>query len=618
VSAEAPSFGRLVVERAGLDASWRRFLVAWLGIAFVSIGVAALCSNGFHHVDEYFQTLEFAGAKLGRTPLSDLPWEYPARIRSWLQPALYVVIARGAAALGIEDPFSWALAFRFLSGILSFLALGGLCLCIPGWFGESRETAVRALCLAWFVPYLSVRTSSESLSGSCFILGLSLLVLLGDAPGRSRPIVFAGAGALFGLSFLFRFALGVAIAAIVSWAIVRGRARAAQIVFLGLGISLALGLGALVDRWGYGVWAAPAYGYFVTNLVKGRAVAGFGELPWWGFVSLAAKTPVAPLVFVLMAGAVLAWIRKPLHPLTWATAPFCVVHSIVRHKEMRFLFPLAPLAPLLLVLAFAPEGRPWDRFLRPFWDSRRGLLGKALLVANLIAWGVLMLTPTRPQINFQHFVRETFPDRFEAFVTTPSSPWVAVGLQMHFYAPSLVLHQVRDKGSVGRRRFLLVTSSFDPPLDPSSGCTALFRSFPAGIRRFLPADSIPAWDLYRCGGEDVSGSFLRPRAVAKAQQGEIHEGHVDLFAGELGRLAIPVPEMDRDLAEAKAVDPGLVRDFSVDDVPLDLDPLEFRVLQDGAPVGPVPARGVADRNPGHDRDVLVCEPGEDRPDEPPF
>jgi len=50
--------------------------------------LAAWRSAGYYHADEQFQTLEFAGAKLGLTPVEALPWEHRLRMRSWLQPGL--------------------------------------------------------------------------------------------------------------------------------------------------------------------------------------------------------------------------------------------------------------------------------------------------------------------------------------------------------------------------------------------------------------------------------------------------------------------------------------------------------------------------------------------------
>ena len=54
--------------------------------------VTAWFSVTFYFPDEHYQVLEFVSYKLGVTRAGDLPWEYSARIRPWLQPLLYFLI----------------------------------------------------------------------------------------------------------------------------------------------------------------------------------------------------------------------------------------------------------------------------------------------------------------------------------------------------------------------------------------------------------------------------------------------------------------------------------------------------------------------------------------------
>jgi phosphatidylinositol glycan class B len=459
---------------------------AALLLLLVLILVAAVQSDGYHHPDEYFQTIEFASAKLGRTPVSDLPWEYPARIRGWLQPGLYVLIARSAAVVGITDPFSWAIAFRLTSGLLAFVAVVLLCRLAPRMLpaGEWSAAAVGGLCFAWFVPYLAVRTSSECLSGSCFLIGLALLL-----EGTDTPLVLGSAGFLFGLALELRYAVGVAVLGVFAWSLVY---RRRVVLPLLLGLVPALALAAVVDRWGYGAWVVPAWNYLKTNLVEGRAAQRFGELPWYGFFSLAVGGPMAPFQVGLMLGALVFFVRRRSDPLTWAAAPFLVAHCLIRHKETRFLFPLAPLSSLLLVAGLAPRGDALDGLGARIFALRKSLPGRALLLVNLGALLVLCLVPLRPQVGFERYVFRHFPARFEAWLLTPFSPYVQDGIPVHFYAPrELVLHPVTEEPGP-----LQVTEAFEPPR--GSGCVLLYGAFPGALRGLV--EGVPAWDLYRCTG----------------------------------------------------------------------------------------------------------------------
>ncbi len=628
------------LEPPPVDPSWRGFLTRRLGVCLFLILVAAVRSDGYHHPDEYFQTLEFAGTKLGRTPVQELPWEYSAHIRPWLQPALYSLGARAWGALGVEDPFVWTGSFRVLSGLLTWLAIAGLALCVPRWFQEedARRAAVGALCLAWFVPYLAVRTSSECLASSCLTLGLVLLVLGPSNRDRELPPAMAVlVGVLFGLAFEFRFAIGIAVASILAWAILVARMPVRRLAWIGLGTTFVVVACAFVDRWGYGQWVFPSYEYFAVNLLEGRAAERFGSLPWYGYVVLAAEGPTGPLVLLLMALAVCGWLRRPFHPLTWAGAPFVVLHSWIAHKEMRFLFPVATFALVSAVQAVAPLGDRWDPRLRGLWSARRHPIARFLLWVNGAALLLFCVTPTRPQIEFQRFVWHHDRAHFEGYLLTPYSPWESEGLGMYFYRPkTLHLHTVKSLSEIeelGLPRFMLVTGSFDGPDGPRGtySCVALYRSLPFGLEGIVGeriANS-PAWNLYRCvapvksgASDEGSPSGLRTRpgtkAVAEAEKSEVGEGGVDLLGRQLRGRAGAVAEVDRDLADAEAVDPGLIRHLSVDDVPLHLDPVEVRRFQDLAAIRPVAARGVPNGHSGHEGDVLVGEPREGGAREPPL
>src|SRR5436190_3820598 len=88
------------------SAQMRRRL--WWLIAALHLA-AAFLSKGYHHPDEYFQILEFARHKLLDTSGDELAWEFGARIRPWLQPAIYAGIIRALGAIGIDNPFSQTL-----------------------------------------------------------------------------------------------------------------------------------------------------------------------------------------------------------------------------------------------------------------------------------------------------------------------------------------------------------------------------------------------------------------------------------------------------------------------------------------------------------------------------
>src|SRR5206468_11830243 len=110
-----------------------------------------------------------------------------------------------------ENPFTLSTMFRAISGLCGWAAIMSMILAARVFFADRgvRRMAVIALALLWFIPYLAVRTSSESLSGDFFAIGVALLMLgssAAEAGGRRFPIAaLLTAGLCFGLAFDLRY-----------------------------------------------------------------------------------------------------------------------------------------------------------------------------------------------------------------------------------------------------------------------------------------------------------------------------------------------------------------------------------------------------------------------------
>ena len=155
--------------------------------------VTAWFSYAYFAIDEHFQVIEPALWKLGEVPSWTLPWEIHERMRPWLQPFLYVVIGRALGAVGVRDPFALGFAFRLVTGLACVGALALYLRTTLPWFdGERRRLHLRVATLAGFLPYLYVRTSSETLSMAAVTAAFALL-LDGATPGDLRPAVQAPA-----------------------------------------------------------------------------------------------------------------------------------------------------------------------------------------------------------------------------------------------------------------------------------------------------------------------------------------------------------------------------------------------------------------------------------------
>ena len=404
------------------------FVRAHLGFLFVATCITAWFSYGLFHNDEYFQVIEFTRSKLGEVDL--LPWEHGLRMRPWLQPFFYYwLVARPLAAAGVHDIFVLAFVCRLLTGLAN---VGALALFLRATLPsiptpEERRLHVRVACLTGFFPYLFVRTSSES--GSMAALTAAVAILLAGArpaeageawsvPVQSRHMRLFIVGVLFGIAFEMRFQTAFVALGMFAWLRVVGRASLASLGWGGAGGVFVLGMSALVDRWGYGTWTFPPWTYFQKNLVEGVATS-FGSDPPFAYFWMLPANVFMPLVVALLLLAVLAWIRCPRHPITWATLPFFVVHNVIAHKEERFLFPIAVLATAFVTMALGPSfgpARVGERLATWAWSRRSAWPGKLLAVWSTAGLLLLMFVPLgwHVTVRFTRFIHDDIGDEVHA------------------------------------------------------------------------------------------------------------------------------------------------------------------------------------------------------------
>lgn len=364
--------------------------------------VTAWFSNTFYFPDEHYQILEFMGHKLGITSAQDLPWEFEARIRPWLQPFLYYLITWPLMALGVTDMFAITFILRLVTGLFSVFALAVFARAILDTLkDEAQQRAfARYLPLFGFLPYLFVRTSSETLSAAFAAIAVAL-VLRGTS---TRQLALAGL--LCGLAFEARYQTAVLGLGIFAWLAIIARARMnALVAFVGGGL-IALLLGALANRWGYGVWVFPPLDYFHVNIVQGVAARNFGREPVFAYFYLLPAQIFFAITLVLMAAMLALWLRNPRHVLTWASLPFVLLHVMVAHKEARFLFPLVILATAFPVLGFSPTLPRWRGFFVRGWGWRNSMAARAVAAISVAGMIYFALYPfgVRPHMPMAQYL----------------------------------------------------------------------------------------------------------------------------------------------------------------------------------------------------------------------
>jgi hypothetical protein len=341
------------------------------------------------------------------------------------------------------------------------------------------------------------------------------LIALGLTCATSAPAVWLLAGFLAGLSFEFRYQMGFMVAGLAAWLglrAIRGASWKAPFYYC-LGVAPALILGTVVDYWGYGKPVLAAWNYFHYNIVQG-VVESFGGTPWWSLWTMTYTDTWPVLGSLTLIACVVAWVRHPLHPLTWAQVPFLLVHEWIGHKELRFFYPLAAAAPAYLALALAPLPNAWRT--QASWPKPLRTLGRlaigTLEAYQLIALLALTFTPASRKVVFESLVQNQIPPgatRFELYYEG-LDPYEQHGTPIHFYRdPALVVAPLGARvPSPGPYWFS--TSSLTPP---PAACELIGRSLPEWAARpetpgnfhWPPplrgmVDRLQRWSLYRCQG----------------------------------------------------------------------------------------------------------------------
>jgi GPI mannosyltransferase 3 len=376
----------------------RRSLLILAGVTIIT----AWFSNTFYFPDEHYQILEFMSHKLGITPASELPWEFEARIRPWLQPLLYFLIARPLMALGLTDMFAIAFVLRLVTGLFSVFALAIFARAVMETLKDEAEKRAFALYLPFFgfLPYLFVRTASETLSAGFVAIAVALVMRASSAR------LLAVAGLMCGLAFEARYQTAVLGLGVFAWLALVARVGIRGLAaFVGGGL-IALVLGALANRWGYGAWVFPPWDYFQVNIVQGVAARNFGSEPVFAYLYLLPAQIFFAITLVLMAAMLAMWLRGSRHVLTWASLPFVLLHVMVAHKEARFLFPLVILATAFPVLGFSPHLPRWRNAFTRIWGWRNAVPAKAMAAISVAGMLYFALYPfgVRPHMPMAQYL----------------------------------------------------------------------------------------------------------------------------------------------------------------------------------------------------------------------
>ncbi len=389
--------------------------------------VTSYFSTGFNHPDEHFQILEFCNYKLGLSPAVDLPWEFNARIRPALQPTIVYLLIKFFNLLNISNPFTHALILRILTALLSWFVISKISLLLLKDFSteSGRKLFLFLNFFLWFVPFLSVRFTSENYSAITLLGSIYLILLNKDSLNKNHLQLF-WAGFLLGLSFFFRFQIAFAILGLILWIVFIQKSKWSSIILLSASGILGMLVCICIDFWFYGETLFTPYNYFYSNIIEHKA-ASFGISPWWSYFTWFIIQCVPPISIFLLLFFCIGGFKNPKHIFVFCLIPFLLGHIVVEHKELRFLFPM-----VIFFNYIAAIGIDYYFSIEKFRKYLRFIITLSLIV-NTPLLLVRIFMPSQEAINYYKYLYDSAWKKQTVLISKINSPYQLGILKINFY-----------------------------------------------------------------------------------------------------------------------------------------------------------------------------------------
>lgn len=316
---------------------------------FLSV-ITSWFSVGRYHPDEQFQILEFVGIKKGMNERKVMPWEFHEEMRPALQVGFAYAVIEVLEKSNITDPFIWVFVLRLFSALLGLFATYKLLKYYKNKIPEKLFNVLSFLSLFYcFIPYFHVRFSSENISSSLFFIGLfGILSILENNKKYSQIFLYA---IIIGFAGVARLQVNFLLIGFLLWFIFIKKENLKVLGIILLGIIFANGAGVLIDKWFYGTWEITSWNYLYNNIILHKA-AEYGVQPFWYYFERIFLNGIPPFSIVIIFCFGCLFISSPRSYLTWMIIPFLLAHFLTGHKELRFLYVLIPIIPLVCIIVY--------------------------------------------------------------------------------------------------------------------------------------------------------------------------------------------------------------------------------------------------------------------------
>ena len=306
----------------------------------------AYFNPGFFAVDD-FALMKYSVPAQHATHLDDLAGGFLSAtnpIRSPVPEAVVGILSRQAYHLGLTDPMD---QIRFIYGFLGIFSLVNILLGyrIMVAAGHRRMALFVATLFSFhfLFPYFSTRTLIEFMAVPFFLASLLFLIRFDRKKGDGGNLDLFLAVGFLSLASVLRFQAGVVFPVIAYYAWKHGRFRHVP-VLLGSSLFFFMLTGAIDLLFGKGFHES-LIAYFEYNLYHSSE---FGTSPFYTYIPTIFLVGFGP--FLIAKFKNFPWKKEygSLMPALLYAGIFILVHSLIPHKEERFMATILPVIVILV------------------------------------------------------------------------------------------------------------------------------------------------------------------------------------------------------------------------------------------------------------------------------
>ncbi|MBK9328219.1 MAG: hypothetical protein IPM95_02665 [Sphingobacteriales bacterium] len=350
----------------------------------------AVVAFWYMHADEHFQIVEFASYKAGITPLDAMPWEFEAKIRSSIMPFIAFLLIKLFSFFGIENPFVIGASARVIATLFFIYSLYRIA---PFFLdkleleADKKKIILFTLCF-WIMPSFMTRFSSESFSASFFWIGFALFDSRKSYESDKLKLILIGI--LFGFSFYFRFQIAFLLLFLFIWSIIYLRKRFFDWFFIAAGTLIPLIAEYFTNLWLYGEFVFSPYRYFRENIINNVA-ATFGTEPFYYYFQCFFLFFTPPVGLFIILGMFFYAIKFKHSVFTYLLIGFVGFHSLIGHKEFRFMVPVFSIMVPMAYIGFL------------YWFKHRKIVDvclKVFIILNLILLPTALIVKSTRSLNY--------------------------------------------------------------------------------------------------------------------------------------------------------------------------------------------------------------------------